>query len=614
MKVGAWYQGGNQCEFTVWAPHARSVSVDIVSPQSRQVEMQQQDGGFWRAIASDVSPGTRYRYKLDDQAAHPDPASHFQPMGVHEPSEVVDHTFEWHDQDWKGVPLEDMILYELHVGTFTPEGTFEAIIPRLQTLQELGITAIEIMPIGQFPGDKPTDDPKAYRNWGYDGVYHYAVQNSYGTPQSLKKLVDACHQQGISVILDVVYNHFGPEGNYLSQFGDYFTETYKTPWGSAINYDDAHSQHVRSFFLENALYWLREYHIDGLRLDAAHAIYDLGGKHFLEELAERVEAFSQQQGRKYYLIAESDLNNARLIRPPSMGGYGLDAQWSDDFHHALHALLTGAHLGYYQDFGKASDLAKAFEETFVYDWKYAPHRSRFHGAPTLDRPFQQFVVCIQNHDQIGNQMLGERLPQLISFDSLKLAAGAVILSPYIPLLFMGEEYAEEAPFTYFVSHSDLDLIQAVRNGRKQEFAAFHYEGSPPDPESPKSFEMCVMNWDSHKEGKHQTLWKFYQRLFQLRQSMPALRNFDRSSLKANADDAKKLVWWQRSGGDQTLLCVMNFDQVNQSFEFPNQHWRKILDSADSEWQGTGSELPEKATPKQTGTIRSNSFALYEQTN
>jgi maltooligosyltrehalose trehalohydrolase len=436
MKIGANYLGGDRCEFTVWGSNVDSMGVQIVSPEERFVPMDR-EGEYWKVVVDNVPPGTQYLYEINGGETFPDPASYFQPHGVHKPSQVVSHEFTWNDSDWAGVPLESMVIYELHVGTFTPEGTFTAIVSRLQDLQELGVNAIEIMPIAQFPGNIPPDGGCAYRNWGYDGVYPFAVQNSYGTPEELKQLVEACHRQGISVILDVVYNHFGPEGNYTSNFAPYFTQTYRTPWGSAINFDDAHSHNVRNYFIENALYWLREFHIDGLRLDAVQAIYDLGAKHFLAELAEKVREFSDQQGRKYYLIAESDLNDPKIIRPKEMGGYELDAQWSDDFHHALHALLTGASDGYYQDFGKCEDLAKAYRDTFVYDWKYAPHRQRFHGNSTRDRTsLSQFVICIQNHDQIGNQLLGKRLSKLIPFEALKLAAGAVILSPYIPLLFI----------------------------------------------------------------------------------------------------------------------------------------------------------------------------------
>jgi maltooligosyltrehalose trehalohydrolase len=595
MKVGAWYLGDDRCEFTVWCPRSKTVTLEL---SDQCVEMQRQDDGYWSTIVSGIKPGAEYRYRLQS-GTFPDPASQFQPSGVHGASAVVDHRFEWQDLQWQGIQLEDFVIYELHVGTFTPEGTFEAIIPRLQTLKDLGVTAIEIMPIAQFPGD---------RNWGYDGTYPYAIQNSYGDASSLKKLVDACHQHGISVVLDVVYNHFGPEGAYINQFGDYFTETYKTPWGSALNFDNAYSHCVRSYFLENALYWLREFHIDALRLDAVQAIYDMGAQHFLAELADRVEELSQQQNRKLYLIAESDLNDVKLIRSKSANGYGLDAQWSDDFHHALHALLTGTDIGYYQDFGTCEDLAKAYRDTFVYDWKYAPHRFRFHGAPALDCPMTQFVVCIQNHDQIGNQMHGERLSQLISFEGLKLAAGAVLLSPYIPLLFMGEEYGEEVPFAYFVSHSDPELIQAVRRGRKAEFAAFHLEGEPPDPEAPETFQACKLQWERHQQGKHQVLWRFHQRLLQLRRSHPALVKRDRASVSACAEEAKKLVWLER----QDVICVFNFNQSDQGFEFPAGRWRVVLNSADQEWMGAGSLAPEKEQEGESGNVRSQSFVVYER--
>jgi maltooligosyltrehalose trehalohydrolase len=613
MKIGANYLGDDRCEFTIWAPDADAVAVKIVEPQERLVPMQQKEG-YWSVIASDIPPGTLYFYQLNGEETRPDPTSNFQPQGVHGPSQVVDHQFTWSDQNWPGIALEDLIIYELHVGTFTPEGSFEAIAARLQDLKELGVNAIEIMPIAQFPGDHSTGDPSAYRNWGYDGAYLFAVQNSYGRPEALKQLVNACHQQGIAVILDVVYNHFGPEGNYISRYGPYFTESYRTPWGNAINFDHVHSPDIRNFFIQNALYWLREYHMDGLRLDAVHAIYDFGAKHFLEELSENVTALSEQRGQPLYLIAESDLNDPRVIRPVEAGGYNMDAQWSDDFHHALYTLLTGDQTGYYEDYGQPAQLAKAFQDTFVYDWQYSHHRQRFHGKPVLDRPPSQFVICSQNHDQVGNQVLGERLSALVSFDATKLAAGAVLLSPYIPLLFMGEEYGEEAPFTYFVSHSDPDLIKAVREGRKREFAAFHIAGEPIDPESPETFLNCKLNWEKRKEGKHQVLWSLYQYLIQLRRTMPALMHRNQRNLAAFSDETNKLVGWRRWTEEGQVLCLMNFNQSDITFQlpaFPANSWQKVLDSADQKWLGTGALAPEKLTSEQEVSLRSQSFALYE---
>ncbi|WP_341526841.1 malto-oligosyltrehalose trehalohydrolase [Nostoc sp. UHCC 0302] len=615
MRIGANYLGNGECEFTVWSPLLDSVAVQVLTPEPQVIPLKPQAEGYWQTKVNDVYPGTLYKYVVNEQDAFADPASQYQPEGVHGPSQIIDQQFEWTDEAWTGVPLESMILYELHVGTFTPEGTFTAIIPRLQDLKELGINAIEIMPIAQFPGDTHIEPSLAYRNWGYDGVYSYAVQNSYGSPADLKQLVNACHQHGISVVLDVVYNHFGPEGNYMGQFAPYFTKTYKTPWGNAMNFDDALSQGVRNYFIENALYWLREFHIDALRLDAIQAIYDLGAKHFLWELAEAVHNFSQgQQGQKWkrHLIAESDLNNPQIIRPAELGGYGLDAQWSDDFHHSLHALLTGDRLGYYQDFGQCANLAKAYEDTFVYDWKYAPHRKRYHGISCRDRPLSQFVVCIQNHDQIGNQMKGERLTERLSFEGLKLAAGAVLLSPNLPLLFMGEEYGETAPFIYFVSHSDPDLIQAVRAGRKQEFEAFHYADDPPDPESAETFLRSKLNWELRNQGQHKILLDWYRQLINLRQTHPVLLNKDRNFIQASSDEDKQLVFVRRWNESSELIFVLNFNSSPVTTALPIQrNAQKQLDSADKSWSGPGSEAPEHLTTGQEIKLQPTSVVLYE---
>jgi maltooligosyltrehalose trehalohydrolase len=568
--------------------------------------MQPSGRGYWQTTASEIVPGTLYLYQLGENITRPDPASYFQPQGVHAPSQVVDHSiFNWKDADWAGIPLEKLIIYELHVGTFTSEGNFTAIIPRLNQLKELGINTIQLMPVAQFPGT---------RNWGYDGVYPFAVQNSYGGVNGLKQLVDACHQRGMVVILDVVYNHFGPEGNYTSNFAPYFTTKYQTPWGSAINFDDAYSDGVRNFFIENALYWFQEYHIDALRLDAIHAIYDFSAKHFLAELAEKVTEFSQQQGRKFYLIAESDLNDVRVINPLELGGYGIDAQWSDDFHHSLHTLLTGEKQGYYQDFGRCEHLAKALRESFVYSWQYSPYRQRYHGSFAGDRHGSQFVVCSQNHDQIGNRMLGERLSQLVSFEALKLAAGAVLLSPYIPLLFMGEEYGEENPFLYFISHGDPDLIEAVRRGRKAEFKAFHETGEPPDAQSEETFQRCKLNWQQRTEGKHQVLLRFYQQLIQLRHQIPALRELERKNLEVSIIKTDKLILLRRWSQNSQIFCLMNFSDriVTWNSQLPEGNWQKQLDSSDSQWLGSGSVMPDLVRDGQKLTIKPQTLALYAQ--
>lgn len=605
MKVGSHYLGNGVCEFILWSPFQERVAVHLVSPEAI-LPMTKQERGYWYLKAEKIEPGTLYYYRLEDGSDKPDPASHFQPQGVHEASEIIDRdNANWQDSNWTGIPLEEMIIYELHVGTFTDEGTFKAIIPRLSDLAELGVNAIEIMPVAQFSGD---------RNWGYDGVYPYAVQNSYGRPEDFKQLIDAAHQQGIAVILDVVYNHFGPEGNYIAHHAPYFTQTYQTPWGSALNFDDAYSDGVRNYFIENALYWLENYHIDGLRLDAIQAIYDLGAKHILQELAEKVEEFSQQAGRKFYLIAESDFNDVRVIRPRELGGYGIDAQWSDDFHHALRTVLTKESGGYYADFGSCQQLAKAYKNTFVYDWQYSQFRKRYHGNTPGNYSGDRFVVCIQNHDQIGNRMLGERISDLVDFEAVKLAAGALLLSPYIPLLFMGQEYGEESPFLYFVSHEDPELIKAVREGRKKEFTDFHLEGEYIDPQSIEAFQASKINWEKRKEGKHRVLWQLYQQLITLRRTIPALKKLDKQNLTVTDRESDRTIFLHRWQDNSQVFIILNFNDDNTKLEinFPAGKWKKLLDSTDSKWMGTDSNLPETVEKTLELSLHPHSFIVYSQ--
>lgn len=605
MKIGANYLGNNQCEFTVWAPTLKQVAVQLVSPNKHLISMQQSAAGYWQTTATDIPPGTLYTYQLEAKSDWPDPASKYQPQGVHSPSQVIDeNAFIWTDTDWQSVPLAETIIYELHVGTFTQPGTFEAIIPQLNQLKELGINAIEIMPVAQFPGE---------RNWGYDGVYPYAVQNSYGGPEGFKKLIDACHAQGISVILDVVFNHLGPEGNYLSQFAPYFTSKYGSIWGTPLNFDDAYSDGVRNYFIENALYWFRDYHIDGLRIDAIQAIFEVSARPFLQELSDATANLAQETGRKLYLIAESDLNDVRVLRPKELGGFGLDAQWCDDFHHALHTLLTGENDRYYQDFGKCEHLEKAFKESFVYSGQYAPHRKRKHGNSAKDQPAHQFIVFSQTHDQIGNRILGDRLSKIVDFEALKLAAATVLISPYIPFLFMGEEYGEEAPFLYFVSHSDENLIEAIRKDKQQEFKVFEGRGEFQDPQSPESFQKCKLNWEKQTEGKHKILWEWHQHLIKLRRTIPALKKLDKTSLEVSSIEAEKILFLRRWTDDSQIFCILNFNkqQVAFSTALPQGNWKKILDSAESKWIGAGSTLPEKITSQQELTVKPQSFALYE---
>jgi maltooligosyltrehalose trehalohydrolase len=605
VKIGANYLGNNQCEFTVWGPTLKQVAVQLVSPDKHLIPMQKSADGYWQTTATDIPPGTLYTYQLEAKNDWPDPASKYQPQGVHSPSQVIDeNAFTWTDTDWQGVPLAETIIYELHVGTFTQAGTFEAIIPQLNQLKELGINAIEIMPVAQFPGE---------RNWGYDGVYPYAVQNSYGGPEGFKKLINACHQQGISVILDVVFNHLGPEGNYLSQFAPYFTSKYGSIWGTPLNFDDAYSDGVRNYFIENALYWFRDYHIDGLRIDAIQAIFEVSARPFLQELSDATANLSQQLGKQLYLIAESDLNDVRTLRSKELGGFGLSAQWCDDFHHALHTLLTGENDRYYQDFGKCEHLEKAFKESFVYSGQYAPHRKRKHGNSAKDQPADQFIVFSQTHDQIGNRILGDRLSKIVDFEALKLAAATVLISPYIPFLFMGEEYGEESPFLYFVSHSDENLIEAIRKDKQQEFKIFEGRGEFQDPQSPESFQKCKLNWEKQTEGKHKILWEWHQHLIQLRRTIPALKKLDKTSLEVSSIEAEKILFLRRWTDDSQIFCILNFNKQQVIFNpaLPQGNWQKILDSADAKWMGAGSTLPEKIASEQELTIKPQSFALYE---
>jgi maltooligosyltrehalose trehalohydrolase len=518
---------------------------------------------------------------------------------------MVNHAmFEWNDASWQGMNLQDMIMYELHVGTFTPEGTFESIIPRLGDLKELGINTIEIMPVAQFPGE---------RNWGYDGVLPFAVQNSYGGPHGLKTLIDYCHKMGIAVILDVVYNHFGPEGNYLRDFGPYFTQKYKTPWGEAINFDGAYSDAVRNYFIQNALYWFEYYHIDALRLDAIHAIFDKSAKPFLKELYEKTTDYAQTHNKRCYLIAESDLNDSRIIRPEDQGGYGLHAQWSDDFHHSVHTLLTGESTGYYADFGKVSHLEKVLTGNYAYSWDFSQHRKRHHGNSAADLEKSKFVVCVQNHDQVGNRMLGERLASLVSFEALKCAAGVLLLSPFIPLLFMGEEYGEQAPFLYFVNHGDPDLLKAVREGRKAEFKSFNWDQEPPIPDDPETFSKSKLNWNVRTQAEHSILLQFFSNLCALRKTIPALKNVDIESLDVETNDQKRTLLVKRWKESSQIFYICNFNtkDVQMTIQLPAGHWKKVLDSAENKWNGPGSDLPLQLDKNTNVIMKSSSFVLYK---
>ncbi len=604
-RLGASYLGNGHCQFMVWAPLLSRFAVHIVSPKELTVPLEKDGQGYHQAIVDGIEPGSQYFFRLDGQKERPDPASRFQPQGVHGPSQVVDSHYPWEDQGWAGLPLEEYIVYELHVGIFTTEGTFGAIIPHLDELRDLGITAVELMPVAQFPGN---------RNWGYDGVYPFAVQDSYGGPEGLKHLVNTCHQKGLAVILDVVYNHLGPEGNYIGDFGPYFTDRYKTPWGAALNFDGPYSDEVRRFFIENAIYWLNDFHIDALRLDALHAILDISSYSFLEELSVGFHKQVEQQKRKAYLIGESAANDARLIKPPESGGYGLDALWNDDFHHSLHVLLTGEQAGYYQDFGRLQHLVKAFQEGFVYSGQYSHYRQRRHGVSSRDIPSQRFVVFAQNHDQVGNRAHGERLSQLVSFETLKLAAGIVLLSPFIPLIFMGEEYGETAPFLYFVSHSEPELIEAVRKGHREEFVSFQWQGELPDPQDEATFLSARINHNLRDEGQHHVLLKFYKELIRLRKEITALAHLSKNALEIKGDEENITIFMRRWKEGDEVIAVFNFtdDRLSMSLPISAGRWRKRLDSAEECWQGKGSTVPDQiiSTRECTLNLAPKSFVFF----
>jgi maltooligosyltrehalose trehalohydrolase len=580
--LGACILDGNGCSFLVWAPHATRVEISIIDPQNPKILMRSVGGGYFHGVVEGVSAGALYRYRLDNDKERPDPASRYQPQGVHGPSQIIDNRFDWSDSDWRGLPLEKYVLYELHTGAFTPQGTFEAIIPRLPALKDLGVTAIELMPVAQFPGN---------RNWGYDGVYPYAVQASYGGPGALKALVNACHQEGIAVVLDVVYNHLGPEGNYLADFGPYFTDFYKTPWGQAVNFDRAGSDEVRRYFIENALQWVTDFHIDALRLDAVHAIVDLSAQTFLEELGAAVHTRAAEVGRDAYLIAESNRNDPRVVRPIGAGGSGLDAVWNDDFHHALHVLLTGERNSYYEDYSGIEDLAGSYRDGFLYAQRYSTFRQKRYGKSSKEIPPKRFVVFAQNHDQVGNRRLGDRLSPSLSLDQLKLAAGTVLLSPYLPLLFMGEEYGETAPFQYFVSHDDPSLVAAVRQGRRNEFARFGWTGDIPDPEDESTFRRCKLNWDLQTASHHRVLWHFYRELLRLRREVPALAQLDKNAFEVISFAGPKVLVVKRGIDRGQVLIVCHFDQTPTEFTLPIPpgRWHRKLDSGEERWGDKGNE-------------------------
>lgn len=548
--------------FRVWAPGRRGVTLVA---DGRTLAMTAAAQGWWE-ISDDVArAGSRYGYSLDGGAVRPDPRSASQPGGVLGLSEVVDQAaYSWSDGGWKGMRLDDAVIYELHTGTFSPQGTFDEIIEHLPHLVALGVDAIELMPVAEFSGD---------RGWGYDGVDLFAPHHAYGGPSGLKRLVDACHLAGLGVVMDAVYNHLGPVGNFLPEFGPYFSDRHHTDWGAGFNFDGPASDEVRRFVLDNALMWIRDYHVDGLRLDAVHAIADDTPQHILAQLSMEVEALGHELRRATFVIAESDLNDPRFVRGRDAGGYGFQAAWSDDWHHAIHATLTGERTGYYEDFGSMEILAKALRQAWVYDGEWSAHRQRIHGGSTAALPPNAFVIAVQNHDQVGNRAAGDRLAALVDEGALKAAAALLLTAPFTPMLFQGEEWAASSAFQYFTDHSDPALGKAVTEGRRREFARFGWDPKRvPDPQDPRTFDRSKLVWSEIDEPFHQRMLEWYRSLIRLRRRLRSSRGsaggdvrvqvdaetrtiaFDRDSLSARVNLGEK-DWVSAISDDERVLMA-----------------------------------------------------------
>ena len=568
-------------EFRVWAPHARKVAVKI--GEATYPMRGPSDRGWWSAAVEEAGAGTDYGFVLDEDAiAWPDPRSQWQPNGVHGASRVYDQSaFVWSDGGWQAPPLARAVIYELHVGTFTPRGTFDSAIERLDYLAELGITHVELMPVAAFPGAQ---------GWGYDGASLFAVTDLYGGPDGLKRLVDASHARGLALLLDVVYNHFGPVGNYSGKYAPYLTDKHRTPWGGSVNLEDWGSDEVRRFFCDNALMWMRDYHIDGLRLDAVHEFVDRSAVHFMEQLSDEVRELSRKLGRRLVLIAESDLNDPRVVKPCAVGGYGMNAQWSDDFHHALFAVLHsgGKERGYYVDFGSVAKLAKALTKTFVQDGTYSKYRGRNHGRPVDDLSPHQFLGYIQTHDQVGNRAIGDRMEQIVGINRAKVAAGIVLTAPFIPMIFQGEEFAASTPFQYFADHEDPEMARAVKEGRRGEFAAFGWNPADiPDPESVETFQRSKLRWEEVHEGQHEEMLEWYRRLIQLRRGSPSLNDGEPGQTRASFSEEKK--WLVIERGAVTVMGNLG----TQAVELDNPRRLPLLlaSRADVEVVGDRVSLP-----------------------
>ncbi len=596
--AGDWRLGATPVpgatRFEVWAPHAANVDVEIALGDTTTVVALEPGatargsttGWTWRATVGGVGAGARYRYRIDRGDWLPDPASRLQPDGVHGASEIVDRvSFEWSDADWNGVALADAVLYELHVGTFTAAGTLWSAIDELPRLAALGITMVELMPVAAFPGE---------RNWGYDGVFPFAVQASYGGPAALAAFVDAAHRLALGVVLDVVYNHFGPEGNIVPRFGPYLTDAYRTPWGSAVNVAERHSDAVRRYFMENATGWITDFHLDGLRLDAVHAIFDPTAVPFVAELTAAVHAAADKAGRRALVTIESSANDPQIVRPTAAHGWGCDAVWNDDFHHTLRVALTGERHEYYAGYDGVADLARAWNDRFVYTGQHSPVMGRRHGASAAALDHRQFVVFAQNHDHVGNTPAGDRL--LAGHPDrerrLRLAAATVLLSPFTPMLFMGEEYGETAPFPYFIDHGDPQLVEAVRAGRTAEFAGHDWSGGVADPAAPETFRRAVLQPDPVGREPHRRFLAMYTDLLRIRRATQVLTDPAAAQTVERDGDTITIVRAAPELGRTTLVLNFGDDDVNPAAEPATA---VLFDSSDPRWGGDSAGRQSPAT-------------------
>lgn len=559
--------------FTLWAPFAEKIG--LLTGDGEELVAGRTEKGYWTIRTDRIKPGDNYKVRINGEKSFPDPASLSQPEGVHGYSRAVDlSSYRWNDEGWRGL-AEENIFYELHTGAFSRKAGFEGISDRINYFRELGINTLEIMPVAQFPGS---------RNWGYDGVFPFAVQHSYGGAVAFMKLVDECHANGIAVILDVVYNHLGPEGNYLNEFGPYFTDEYKTPWGRAINFDGPWCDGVRDFYVENMLMWLRDFHLDGLRLDAVHAIKDFSARHIIRELREKAGELEALTGRRYLLIGEIDLNDTRFISPPEKGGFNLDKQWCDEFHHSLHSLVTGERNGYYADFGELWQLIKSLTSAYVYDGIWSDHRKRIFGSSTEGLPGNKFVVFTQNHDHIGNRAMGDRMGVLVGFEMLKLVAGTMFVSPFNALIFMGEEYNESNPFLYFTSHGDEELARLVSKGRKEEFPDFINSAGFPEPQSEDVFDRSGLSFDITGPRKH--IYDFYRELIRLKKNHPVWSNYARTGITASAA-GEKVILFTRTLKNNHLTTILNFGEIEIILDLPElQADMLLINSSDKKWGGS----------------------------